>query len=67
MKKKVGGGSDQGGCEPRIEVIVKMKKKSRGSGPGVGGGGWGIGVGGFGDVNQELKVLLKEHKGIVQY
>ena len=22
---------------------------------------------GFGDVNQELKVLLKEHKGIVQY
>ena len=26
------------------------------------GGGWGMG-----DVNQELKVLLKEHKGIVQY
>ena len=30
-------------------------------------GDGGIGVGGFGDVNQELKVLLKEHKGIVQY
>ena len=29
--------------------------------------GWGIGVGGLGDVNQELKLLLKEHKGIVQY
>ena len=29
--------------------------------------GLGDGVGGLGDVNQELKVLLKEHKGIVQY
>ena len=28
--------------------------------------GWGIGVGCLGDVNQELKVLLKEHEGIVQ-
>ena len=27
--------------------------------------GWGIGLRGLGDVNQELKVLLKEHKGIV--
>ena len=41
------GGRGQGGCEPRIEVIVKMQKgKSRGS---VGGGG-GVRV----DVNQEL-------------
>ena len=31
------------------------------------GWGGGIGVGGLGDVNQELKILLKEHKGIVQY
>ena len=29
--------------------------------------GWRIGVGGMGDVNQELKVLLKEYKGFVQY
>ena len=29
--------------------------------------GWGIGVGGLGDMNQELKVVLKENKGIVQY
>ena len=35
-----GGGGVQGGCEPRIEVIVKMQKKVR-----------GIRV----DVNQELK------------
>ena len=28
------------------------------------GGVWGLGLG---DVNQELKVLLKEHKGIIQY
>ena len=38
------GGRGQGGCEPRIEVIVKMKK--------VGGP---VGVGVRGDVNQELK------------
>ena len=29
------------------------------------GVGLGIGVGGFENVNQELKVLLKEHKGIM--
>ena len=28
--------------------------------------GWGIGIGCLGDVNQELKVLLKGHEGIVQ-
>ena len=28
---------------------------------------WGMGVGGLGDVNQELKILLKENKDIVQY
>ena len=37
MQKKVGWGLGvgrgcQGGCERRIEVIVKMKKKVRGSG-----------------------------------
>ena len=31
------GWGGQGGCERRIEVIVKMKKKS--GGPGVGWGG----------------------------
>ena len=42
----VGGQEDpvvgSGGCERRIEVIVKMQKKNRGSGQGVrsGGSGW---------------------------
>ena len=42
------GGGVQGGCEPRIEVIVKMPKKS-GDGGGVwtgGGGGGPVGGGG---------------------
>ena len=43
------GEGDQGGCERRIEVIVKMQKKSRGP---VGGGG-----GGRVHVNEELKLL----------
>ena len=33
----VGG---QGGCEPRIEVIVKMHKKKSGGGSGWGGSEW---------------------------
>ena len=37
MQKKVEGGSGRGGCEPRIEVIVKMKKGRGGGGRGVGG------------------------------
>ena len=56
-----GEGSDlggQGGCERRIEVLVKIQKKkiSGGGGGGVGGGsgsGWGVRV----DVNEELKFL----------
>ena len=41
MHRKVGGGpgvgwGGQGGCEQRIEVVVKMKKKV-----GAGGVGWG--------------------------
>ena len=54
MQKKVGGGpgvgwGGRGGCEQRIEVIVKMKKKNwRGS-------GWGGVV--MVDVIEELKLL----------
>ena len=33
------GWGGQGGCERRIEVIVKMKKKSVRGGPGMGWGG----------------------------
>ena len=33
----------------------------------VGGQGGGDRSRGLGDVNQELKILLKEYKGIVQY
>ena len=49
-KKGLGLGSSRGmgGCEPRIEVIVKMQKQS----PGV----FWKGVSGV-DVNQELKLL----------
>ena len=60
----MGGGS--GGCEPRIEDIIKLKKS---------GSGWlgpvgdqvGVSVGrGSTNVNHVLKVLLKEHKGVLQ-
>ena len=47
---------DQGGCERRIEVFVKIQKKIGGGGSGrVGSGvsGWGVRV----DVNEELKFL----------
>ena len=40
-------GVGQGGCEPRIELIVKMPQKK------VGSGGGGVRV----VVNQELKLL----------
>ena len=55
-----------GGCEPRIEGIIKLKK----SGSGWWGSSRGSGRGAVGrgstNVTQELKVLLKEHKGILQ-
>ena len=67
-----GRGRDQGGCEQRIEVFVKIQKKKFFLGGGVrwggggGGGGsvaervrWGGGVGGAGvrvDVNAMLGV-----------
>ena len=38
---------EQGRCQQRSEVFVKIKKK-------MGGGGW---LGGGGDVNVELKFL----------
>ena len=41
-----------GGCERRIEVIVKMQNKKSGGG-GVGGSGLGVMV----DVYEELKLL----------
>ena len=60
------GGGDQGGCERRIEVFVKIQKKKKifffGGGGGRGGGGWVGGGSGWGvrvDVNEELKILGK--------
>ena len=41
-----GGGGGQGGCEPRIEVFVKIQKK-------IVGGRGGVRV----DLNEELKYL----------
>ena len=35
-----GGGGRMGGCEPRIEVIVKMQKKREKKVVGVRSGGW---------------------------
>ena len=51
-----GGGWDQGGCEPRIKVIVKMYKKGGGRVYGrEWGGGGGAGV--SADINQGLKLM----------
>ena len=51
MHKKGGPVGDQGECEPRIELVVKMHKK-------VGrGGGAGRGRGVRVVVNHELKLL----------
>ena len=44
-------GGDQGGCERRIEVFVKIKNKNRGGGVELGGGGVRV------DVNREVKFL----------
>ena len=62
--KKSGGGAgrgdagwrDQGGCEPRVEVIVKMKKKV-GRGVRSGGGGT-VGARSGGGVKEELLKLF---------
>ena len=44
---------DQGGCERRIKVFVKIQKKMGGGGGGVGGSGWGVRV----DVTREVNFL----------
>ena len=51
VRSGVGLGS-QGGCEGRIEVLIKFKKKFRGVGVGE---GRGVKV----DVNDELKFFVK--------
>ena len=48
-----GGGGLQGGCEQRIEVLVKIKKNWGGGGR----GGGRRGVGGQGRCNREVKFL----------
>ena len=50
---RVGWGG-QGGCERRIEVIVKMKKKS--------GGGVRGGVGSEGQCGCEIEAIVKNEK-----
>ena len=54
--KKSRSGVDVGGCEPRIEVILKMPKKSEWGWVVRWGGGGGGGL----DVNQELKLFETE-------
>ena len=58
---------DQGGCERRIEVFLKIhKKKFGGEGGGEGsgcGGGGGVRV----DVIEELKFWENSHRLIVLY
>ena len=60
MQKRVVQLGDQGGCEPRIELILKMHKIKS-------GGGRGAGVAPVRKevrvvVNQELNLLEKMHK-----
>ena len=61
MQKKgswsVGGWGGQGGCEPRIGLIVKMPKKV-GRGRSVGGGGGG----GQGGCEPRIEVIVKMKK-----
>ena len=62
-KKSLGGGGVVGGCEGRIEVIVKMQnqKKSGGSGRGqVGGGGGQVGC----ERRSEVIVKYKKNRGV---
>ena len=47
----LGGGGCQGGCEQRIEALVKIKKKN------WGGGVLGVRLGFRVDMNEELKFL----------
>ena len=51
------GGGGQDGCEPRIEVFVKIQKKNFFLGGGVGVGWGGVRGGVRVDVNKELKFL----------
>ena len=44
---------DQGGCERRIEVFVKIQKKLGGGGVGFGGGGVRV------DVNTKIEIFVK--------
>ena len=57
MPKKVRG--CQGGCERRIEVIMKVQNKKNvgGSGGGVGVGGWRLAGAVRVDMNQELVIV----------
>ena len=49
------GVGDQGGCEPKMKLLLKCKKSW-----GMGGGGGGpVGVGFKMDVNQELELSQK--------
>ena len=50
-------GEEVGGCEPRIEVIVKMQKQSRGSVGGRVGGWWGSG-------GCEVVIIVKMQKKV---
>ena len=57
-----GRGRDQGGCERRIEVFVKIQKKNLGGG-GRGGGQWeGSCWGGQGGCERRIEVFVKIQK-----
>ena len=61
MQKRAVQLGDQGGCEPRIELILKMHKNKVGGGGG-GGGGAPVRREVRVVVNQELNLLEKMHK-----
>ena len=55
----------QSGCEPRIEVFVKIQKKKNfffGGGGGWGGGRWGVGVGGQSGCERRIEDFVKIQK-----
>ena len=58
----LGGG--QGGCEPRIEVIVKIQKKSGEGGRSGGVCVWGGGGGGQGGCEPRIEVIVKMQKKV---
>ena len=62
MKVLLNGGWGQGGCEPRIEVIVKFEEKKVWRGSSRGGLMGGPVVGRMGGCERRIEVIVKMRK-----